>query len=188
MRLFIAVPLPPEIADRAAACLDPALPALRPVRPELLHITLAFLGQVADERLADASAAAAIAGAGKSPFRIILDRAGRFPASGPPRALWLGVGAGADDLARLAADLARELRARAFALEDRPFRPHLTLARVRTEATPAEARAVAAAVGALAVPRLELRVDQVAVVESHLSPRGPRYTVRAAIRLDGQQP
>ena len=51
MRLFIAVPLPPELADRAAALLPLALPALKRVRPELMHITLAFLGWTSDEQL-----------------------------------------------------------------------------------------------------------------------------------------
>src|SRR5260221_14159282 len=102
MRLFIAVPLPKEIADRAAACLPPALPALKPVRPALLHVTLAFLGWVADERLADAAAAARAAATGKAPFELSFDHAGRFPATGRPRTIWLGAGVGADELARLA--------------------------------------------------------------------------------------
>jgi 2'-5' RNA ligase len=183
MRLFLAVPLPKEIADRAAACLPPALPALRPVRPELMHVTLAFLGWVPDDRLPDAIEAAGAAAAGKTAFDLSFDYAGRFPATGRPRAVWLGVGAGKDELHRLAADVGRELRARSFALEDRPFSPHLTLARVRVDASGPESRTVAAAFDALAVPALPVRADRIAVVESRLSPKGPTYTTRAEAGL-----
>jgi 2'-5' RNA ligase len=184
VRLFIAVPLPQQIADRAAACLPPALPALKPVRPDLLHITLAFLGFVADDRLAAATEAATAAVVDSRPFELSFDRAGRFPTGGHrPRAIWLGVGAGQEDLGRLAANARRELTARAFVLEDRPFSPHLTLARVRLEASGPESRTIAAAVDALTVPELRLHVDRIALVESQLSPKGPRYTTRAEIPL-----
>jgi 2'-5' RNA ligase len=176
VRLFIAVPLPSQVADRAAACLPPALPALRPVRPDLLHVTLAFLGWVADDRLDAAGDAARAAAAKVRPFDLSFDHAGRFPPTGRPKALWLGTGAGTTELTRLAADLTAELRARSFALEGRAFTPHLTLARVRAEASPAESRTVAAAIAALAVPELRVEVDRLAVVRSDLSPTGPRYT------------
>ena len=185
MRLFIAVPLPQEIADRAAACLTGALPALRPVRPERMHITLAFLGWVGDDRLAAATEAAQAAAAGHAPFDLTLDHAGRFPSTGRPRAVWLGSTAGTDELARLAADARRELTDRSFALQDRPFFPHLTHARVRADASGPESRTVAVAVDGLVVPELRVRVDRIAVVESQLSPGGPRYTTRAEAALAG---
>jgi len=67
--------------------------------------------------------------------------------------------------------------------DDRPFAPHLTLARVRDEATGPEARTIAAAVDALDIPDLRTRVDRIAVVESVLSPKGPRYTARGELPL-----
>ena len=185
MRLFIAVPLPEEIADRAAACLTGALPALRPVRPELMHITLAFLGWVADDRLAAATEAVQAAVTGHAPFELTFDHAGRFPATGRPRAVWLAPTAGRGELTRLAADTGRALADRSFAVADRPFSPHLTLARVRADASGPESRTVAAAVDGLTVPELRLRVDRIAVVESHLAPGGPRYTTRAEATLAG---
>jgi 2'-5' RNA ligase len=183
VRLFVAIPLPTEIADRAAACLPPALPAIRPVRPELMHITLAFLGWLADERLDAASEAVRAAAVGRGPFELTLDHAGRFPASGRPRAVWLGVGDGEAELIALAEATAAELRRRSFTLEDRRFAPHLTLARVQREVSGAEARTIAGAVEALTIPELRIAVDRIAVVESRLSPKGPRYTTRAEIPL-----
>ncbi|MDQ6857375.1 MAG: RNA 2',3'-cyclic phosphodiesterase [Chloroflexota bacterium] len=183
MRLFIAVPLPRELTDRAAALLPPALPALKPVRPELMHITLAFLGWTADDRLPDVVAAARAATARHRGFDLTMAGAGRFPASGRPRVVWLGIGAGAEPLAALAAEVARALRAAQLTFEDRPFAPHLTLARLRVEASASEWRTVAAAIDGLTVPALRTHVDRIAVVESVLSPKGPRYTARAELPL-----
>ena len=189
MRLFIAVPLPREISDRAAACLPPALPALKLVRPELLHVTLSFLpvqrvqGRVADDRLEAATDAARAAASGHLPFDLSFDHAGRFPATGRPRAIWLRIGAGKVELTRLAMDTAQELRRRSFAMEDRVFAPHLTLARVRADASDPESRTIAAAIDALTVRELRMRVDHISVVESVLSPQGPHYTTRAEAPL-----
>ena len=97
--------------------------------------------------------------------------------------IWLGIGEGAEPLAAVAADVARELREGELAFEDRPFTPHLTLARVRPEASGPEWRTVAAAIDALEVAELRTRVDRIAVVESVLSPKGPRYTARAELPL-----
>lgn len=144
-----------------------------------MHVTLAFLGWVPDERLGPLTDAALAAVTGIGPFDLSFDHAGRFPPTGRPRALWLGVGEGAEELAHLAASVSRQVMARSFVLEDRPFAPHLTLARVRAEASGPESRTIAAAIDALRVPDLVTRVDRIAVVESTLSPHGPRYATRA---------
>src|SRR5437016_2471866 len=183
MRLFVAVPLPSELTARAAALLPAALPATRPVRAELMHITLAFLGWTPDEQLDSVVAAARAAATGQAAFDLSFAGAGRFPASGRPRVVWLGIGEGHDALATLAARVTGELLTRGLKFDDRPFAPHLALARVRDEATGPEARTVTAAVEALEVPALRTRVDRIAVVESVLSPKGPRYTARAELPL-----
>jgi 2'-5' RNA ligase len=149
-----------------------------------MHITLAFLGWTPDDQLDAVIAAARAATTGQRAFDLAFAGAGRFPASGRPRVAWLGVGEGAGPLATLAAGVAAELRERGLQFDDRPFAPHLTLARVRTDATGPEARTVAAAVADLAVPELRTAVDRIGVLESVLSPRGPRYTARADIALE----
>src|SRR3979409_1415226 len=110
MRLFIAVPLPPELTGRAAALLPAALPALKRVRPELMHLTLAFLGWTPDERLNAVVEAAQAAVAGHRAFDLAFAGAGRFPATGRPRVVWLGIGEGKEPLAGLASSVAAELR------------------------------------------------------------------------------
>lgn len=183
MRLFVAVHLPTELTDRAAALLPAALPALKRVRPELMHLTLAFLGWTPDERLDAVNEAARAAAAGHRAFDLTLSGAGRFPASGRPRVVWLGIGDGAGALAALADSVTAQLRERQLTFDDRPFAPHLTLARVRDEASGPEARTVAAGIETIVVPELRARIDRIAVVESVLSPKGPRYTDRLAVPL-----
>jgi len=148
-----------------------------------MHITLAFLGQVGDDQLAAVIEAVRGGVDGHRVFDLSLDHAGSFPLAGRLRAVWLGVGAGTDELTGLAASVARALGDRSFRLEDRPFTAHLTLARVRADASGAESRTIARTVEGLAVPELRVRVDRVAVVESRLSPVGPRYTSRVEVRL-----
>jgi len=94
VRLFIAIALPADLAARAAALLPDALPGLRRVKPENLHVTLAFLGWTPDEKLGDVVAAANEAARGQAPFTLVFDRAGRFPERGRPRVVWLGIGEG----------------------------------------------------------------------------------------------
>jgi 2'-5' RNA ligase len=183
VRVFLAIPLPPDLATRAFEILPTALPALRRVKSENLHITLAFLGQTPDERLADVTAAAADAAAPVSPFRLSFDRAGRFPERGRPRVVWLGIADGLAGVVELGAGAYEGLRSRGLRFDDRPLAPHLTLARVAEDASAAEAKTVGAALETMPVPSLEFEVADIAVVQSVLSPKGPRYTALATVPL-----
>src|SRR5258708_13091124 len=85
MRLFIAVPLPTELTDRAAALLPAALPALKRVGPELMHVTLAFLGWTPDDQLDAVVAAARAAAQAQGPFGPVFASPRRAPAPAHPR-------------------------------------------------------------------------------------------------------
>ena len=139
-----------------------------------MHITLAFLGATPADRLDDVVAAAAAAASGARSFSFTLDRLGRFPPDGPPHTIWAGPSAGAEPLARLARSVRAELRARDIAFDDKPFQPHVTIARVAERQAPAEARIVAAAVVSARVRMPPLPGGEVAVIQSILSPRGAR--------------
>jgi len=73
------------------------------------------------------------------------------------------------------------LRSRGLRFDDRPLAPHLTLARVVEDASAAEAKTVGAALADLVIPSLRFEVREIAVVQSVLSPRGPRYTALATV-------
>ena len=183
MRLFIAIQLPSAITLPASRLLPEDLPGLRRVKPENLHVTLAFLGWTPDERLPEVNATAVEAASQVGSFRLSFDRAGRFPDRGRPRVVWLGIGEGMASVERLGQAVAAGLRSRSVRFDDRPLSPHLTLARVLADASLAEARTVAAAIDALQVPDLFTETTAIAVMQSALSPKGARYTALTSVSL-----
>jgi 2'-5' RNA ligase len=135
-RVFVAVPIPPETVDTIAVLVesvradaDPAIRDVRWVRLNGLHLTLRFLGPATDDRLAGIVSAVDRVAAATSPFRVEIGGGGAFPAIARPRTLWLGVRDGAADLASAAARLDDGLAEAGWPRPDRPYRPHLTLAR-----------------------------------------------------------
>jgi 2'-5' RNA ligase len=104
--------------------------AVRCVRPDHLHVTLAFIGEVAEPR------AAAIIEAWAeplpaAPFDLEFWAAGVFPARGAPRVLWLGITSGVEQAGVVQQLAAARLEAIGIVLEEKPFHPHVTLARWR---------------------------------------------------------
>lgn len=146
-------------------------------------MTLAFLGQTSEERLADVTAAVEAAASGVTAFDIEIDHSGRFPPTGKPRVVWLGIGAGAPAVLALGERVRAELARREISFDRKPLRAHVTLARARADVTLVDARAIAAAVEAMRIPYLRFRADAVFVFESVLSSRGPRYTPRSSAPL-----
>jgi 2'-5' RNA ligase len=125
-RLFLALWPDEQVRARLAAARDTAAGLCRgkAVDARNLHITLAFLGTVdAAKQHCAAAAAARCAGA---PFTLLLDRLGHWPR---PQVAWVGGGSTPDALNHVVASLRRELEACGIDLDDRPFRPHVTLLR-----------------------------------------------------------
>jgi 2'-5' RNA ligase len=132
MRTFVAIEIPSEIREQIHALLDALRRApadIRWSRPEGLHITLKFLGEVAPEKVEEVKARLqALAPA--APLSIAVRGAGFFPNERAPRVLWLGIQAG-PELQELAARIEDSLLPLGYPKEDRPFAPHLTLGRAR---------------------------------------------------------
>lgn len=185
-RIFIAVPLAADIRQAAAQARD-ALDAygdrLRWVQPQHLHLTLQFLGNITTASLTDAVAAAEEAAAAEKPFTITLAGLGAFPSAATAHVIWVGVTDGAECLRALAGRLALSLRARRISLEDRPYSPHLTLARVRGEGRPPDLRREKEALGRFALGGQ--RVDEMIVVKSVLGSSAPTHTIVATAALGG---
>lgn len=183
MRLFLAVPIPADQAERLVHLIPEALPGVRRTRPEAMHVTLAFLGATSESGYAEVEVAAREVAAGTAVFSFPLDRVGRFPHEGLPRAVWAGPATGSAELDLLASRVRRELRARKIGFDAKPFRAHVTIARVREGQPVDEARAVAAAIASARADLPAVRVREIGVVESLLSPRGARYVWRAMAPL-----
>jgi len=177
-RVFCALELPAGLRERAAgraARLREAFPHVRAAweRPEKLHLTLKFVGEIEPSRVADLSAAAGRAAAGGEPFELTVADAGAFPSHGPPRVLWLGVQDPSGRLARLHRRLEDECAAAGFDREARAFRPHLTLARLRE---PRAAHELAALHRETPFEPQTFNVNELIIMRSELGPGGSRYT------------
>jgi RNA 2',3'-cyclic 3'-phosphodiesterase len=189
MRLFIGIELSDGIKTRAAdvsADLRARLTkasrrtTLRWVNPENLHITLWFLGEVADE------GAAAVASTLRQRFQtptfdVAISGAGLFPASGLPRTLWLGLTAGIDPLVSLHGELLARLPALGFQPEKRAYSPHLTVARFKDVARP-EAAAIRRAVAQTPADVGACPIGAVTLFRSRLSPKPASANATAARR------
>jgi 2'-5' RNA ligase len=187
-RLFVALEPPEPVRRRLAALAEElrrragrAGDEVRWVRPENVHLTLQFLGAVPEERVAAVEAALREAAAGGRPLSLALRGAGGFPNARRPRVLWAGLEGDLAPLSALVGDLGARLARLGFPPEDRPFSPHLTLGRARDgRGAPGLAGALAGAAEAEPTP---WRAAEILLVESHLSPRGPRYETIARIAL-----
>jgi 2'-5' RNA ligase len=139
LRLFIAAD---TSSEQKAAALE-LMEALRKgisftkarpawVKPEGLHLTLKFLGNVEAERVDEIVRAVEPAVLGVPVLRFELKGLGVFPSPHRPQVLWVGVGAGSKEMCGLAATVEQVLVRLGFAPEQRPFHPHLTLARMKS--------------------------------------------------------
>jgi RNA 2',3'-cyclic 3'-phosphodiesterase len=170
-RLFLAVDLAAEARDALAAAVEQAAPGElpgRPVPPRNWHITLRFLGDTAPPHRDELIAVLRERELGPA-FHIELAGAGAFPRPRRAAALWIGVGTGHQDLARLASKVEEAARNAGFGPENRPFRGHITLARMRTQT---DVERVTLALSQLAVTT---RVTEVTLFRSELGSGPPRY-------------
>ena len=182
MRLFVAAAPPPAALDHLAGALAEARRGsqsgdpLRWIPPERWHLTLVFLGEVADARVDRLAAGIGQVAAAGPPFALGLRGSGAFPG-----VLWIGLAGDLADLGRLARAARRAVRAAGVAVERRPYRPHLTVARSRQPAA-AALHAARDRLGAYAGPVFS--IDALRLVRSYPGPQ-PRYEQVAAWPLAG---
>jgi 2'-5' RNA ligase len=182
MRAFFAVDLPdslaPAVTDAQAPFADAS--GVNPVDPEQAHVTLKFLGKVAESDdgteppLSDVIAAGerAVDRAGVAPFEAEISGLGVFPSREYVSVVWAGVDRGGDDLTALHEALETETTALGVDPADHEFTPHVTLARVEN-ATGADA--IRDALDAEAPKVGTFGVDEVRLVKSTLTSSGPEY-------------
>ena len=183
VRTFVAVPVDEPVRRGIAqwqARLAHVGDGIKWVEPHNLHITLAFLGDLDPEAVERVIAAVGRGCAGHRPFTLGFGGFGVFPHWRAPRVLWVGASQGAQRLVALAESVAHALREAGFVLEDRPYRPHLTVGRWRA---PGGAERLRAAVADQDSGLPSSRLERVDVMASRLTPRGPIYTVMGYVPL-----
>lgn len=186
MRLFFAVDLPDTLRHQIASATAHArevAPRVAWVAPALLHITVKFLGECDESMERDVRARAREVVRGVAPIAVSLEGGGAFPNFWAPRVVWIGM-RHAQPLVQLAQRLDDALATLGLERDRRPFRPHLTLGRVKTPL----ARDVAAQLE-LALRTLRsswpLQLTNLSLMQSQLSAAGPRYSTRAEFALGG---
>jgi 2'-5' RNA ligase len=181
-RLFVAIPIPSPLRDAVTALVDgvrsagdPAVRDVRWVRLDGLHLTVRFLGPTEEEHVADVAAAVDQTARRLAPFEVVIAGGGAFPSVARPRALWLGVAEGVNELAAAAVALDDALAEVGWPRDERPYRAHLTLARSDgVRAGPAVARRL---IDAAAAVREPFRAESLVLFES-ISGGGPARYVR----------
>jgi RNA 2',3'-cyclic 3'-phosphodiesterase len=189
-RLFVAVPLPPEPLAACQALIDsvrasPLGDVPRWVHVANLHLTVRFLGETPPDLTPDAALAVRDALEGFRAFDVVLAGAGSFPVARKPRALWLGIEQGAAELGALADALDPALEPLGWPRDDRPYRPHLTIARLDRSSISSSQDVADELRAAAAGWRTSFLADRVVFYRSHLGGGAPRYEPIVEVRLAG---
>ena len=177
MRLFVAIELDEANRSRLAklhGSLERKCPGVRWVQEHQLHMTVKFLGDVPDGQVPDVSAALELAGSSAKPFAMDLQGAGCFPPRGSVRIVWSGATETSGALIQCVAAAEEELESLGFPRERKPFSPHITIGRVRSDDSNGRIRS---AVDAAAYENMAQTVKSLTLMSSVLSPKGPAYSV-----------
>ena len=186
-RLFVACELPVEVRDAVGGLVESLREqsdgAVRWVNPQSLHVTLKFLGEVPERQLPAVKLALQEAVVRHSAFFLELSSIGTFGGREGLRVMWAAVAGDVLRLEALGRDVNRALAVVGFEPETRPFRPHLTLGRVRNDVPTRQRAEIEVAVGKTQIPECEWRTSEIALVRSRLQPGGARHDTIATFPL-----
>lgn len=184
MRLFVALVLPAAVTDELATVQQRLQRSgehpVKWVAPAAIHLTLQFLGEVADTRVAELLAALEPLHPASTtpPIYPGMGAVGAFPHLRRPQTVWVGIEGDLAALNCLQQSVATALMPLGFQPEERPFRAHLTLGRVRREATTAQRAALGTVIAALPRPNpMTWPGGRPLLVQSTLTPGGAVYRV-----------
>lgn len=185
-RMFCAFELPESLRTRIqdhAQRVREAVPeaAASWSRPENIHLTMKFFGNVDQARVPVISAAATRVVQEFSPLEIEVGKTGVFPRPSRPQVLWIGVHDSSGALAKLQQRLEDEFASEGFPKEDRAFRPHLTIARIRR---PQSADRLAQIHLGLPFSAVAVGFAELILFRSELSSKGSKYTAISRHRLE----
>jgi 2'-5' RNA ligase len=185
LRTFLAVDLGKAIRDRCVVLqetLGRAGVEVKWVEPDNLHVTLLFLGEVDEREVPEVCRVVGEVCATRPPFTVSVETVGCFPNPRRPRVLWVGVGEGMQELVGLHDALEAALeKLGCYRREERQYKPHVTLGRVKGE-RPADGLAAALARQA-GWQGGRIAVSDVLVLSSELTSAGPLYSLLSKARL-----
>lgn len=186
MRCFVAIELTSEVRSRLAelpAGLHQLSQAVRWTRPEQIHLTVKFLGEVPDADAARVCELARTIAARYQPFELNIAGAGLFPPRGLARIVWVGVADPPESLLHCVNDCEAEYGALGFPRENRPYSPHLTVGRVKDMGASPRIREAVRQIEEFSAGRCT--ATELVVFQSELRPSGPIYTPLAHAPFGG---
>ena len=186
LRTFLALPLDEEIVERLVEVqrsLASAGARVRWVNEKNLHLTIKFLGDVTDEQLGDVCRVAEEVASQIEPFEFSVSSVTSVPPAGAMRMVWVGIDEQTGRLEKLHELLEESYARMGFKKENRSFRSHLTLGRVKSGQNVKQLRA---AVAEIAETNFGITsVNEMIVFSSELTPDGPIYSPMAKVKLGG---
>ena len=180
IRAFVAVELSDQVKTHIAAAIEQLrseqINNLRLVRPEGVHLTLKFLGDIDADRVPAVAEAMSQVAAWHTPFGLMLGATGVFPNANRARVLWIGVDGDLELLRLLQAGIEDALTAIGFSPERRGFNPHLTIGRMHHRASRPDRSHAATALSSLDLPEDQpIAVNAISLMKSTLRPDGAIY-------------
>ena len=192
LRSFIAIELPDEL-KLALTKLQDQLKAGRQssvkwVDPYNIHLTLKFLGNIGTDMVGKITMALEEAVRGIPPFHLEVKGLGAFPNLKRVQVVWVGIREETGRLARLHQNIETNLAPLGFSPESRRFTPHLTLARLRNQASPDERQGFGQLIAGTSIEGDTIKVDAVSLMKSQLTRTGAIYSRIGPISLEKSLP
>jgi len=193
VRSFIAIELPDEVksglAQLQAQLKTGKQPPVKWVNPYSIHLTLKFLGNIAVDKISEITGAMEAAAQGISPFHLKVKDLGVFPNLRRVQVVWVGVSGEVDQLSRLQQGIESNLSPLGFTPESRPFTPHLTLARLREQASPDERQSFGQLIASTRFEAVyDFSVDSINLIRSQLTREGAIYSRISSVKLKTHLP
>ncbi len=181
MRTFIAIEISEEIRNALAQIeshIKYAGADVKWVKPENVHLTLKFLGEIDEKKAAEVTAVLDSIARTIKPFKLSVKDIGAFPKIEHPRVVWVGLDKGAAETTVLAANIDEALSKIGFSKETRPFSPHLTIGRVRSPLNKDKLKEkISSATASIDLSIVPLyQISSVILFQSTLTPQGSIYT------------
>lgn len=192
IRSFIAIELPDglkqELSQLQAKLKAGKQPGVKWADPYGIHLTLKFLGNIALNRTGEITRVIEEAAKGTAPFHLKVKQLGVFPNLRRVQVVWVGISGEVDKLSQLQQRIESGLARLGFTPESRPFTPHLTLARVRDQASPDEQQRLGQLIASTSFESAHsIEVDAINLMKSQLTREGAIYSRISSVGLSKNQ-
>ncbi len=187
IRSFIAIELPDKLKLRLgqleAQLKSDKQPWVKWVNPNSIHLTLKFLGNIAPDKSSEVTRAMEEAAQEIPPFHLEIKVLGVFPNLKRVQVVWVGISGEVDKLSKLQQRIESNLARLGFAPESRPFTPHLTLARLRNQASSDERQRFGQLIADTKFEVGTIKVDAISLMRSQLTREGAIYSRISLVNL-----